>query len=49
MLRLILEFAFFAFATRALYDLDATTLSGVFGVVVLIHYGLSYDRITWLL
>jgi hypothetical protein len=46
--RLALELAFFAFATWALYDLEFTGWSWALGVVVLIHYIVSYDRIQWL-
>ena len=49
MLRLALELALFASATWALYDAGYTRLSAIFGVVVLIHYVISYDRIVWLI
>lgn len=48
-LRLILELGFFAFATWAIFDLGYSDLSGVFGVIVVVHYLVSYDRILWLL
>ena len=48
-IRLLLEFAFFGFATWAFLDLDMTTLGLVFGGVVILHYLVSYDRIKWLL
>ena len=47
--RLILEFAFFAFATWAFYNLDYKTTAKVFGAIVVVHYLISYDRINWLL
>jgi len=47
--RLVLELAFFAFATWALYNAGATQLSWLLGGVTLIHYGLSYDRLWWLI
>ena len=47
-LRLLLELAFFAFATWTLYDTGATVLSWIMGIAVLIHYALSYDRLWWL-
>jgi hypothetical protein len=47
--RLVLELAFFAFAAWALYDAGKVTLALVLAAVVVIHYALSYDRITWLL
>jgi hypothetical protein len=46
--RLVLELAIFSAATCAL-STDARTLGIVFGVCVLVHYALSYDRIGWLL
>ena len=36
------------FATWAIYDMGYVTVSVVYGALVLIHYGLSYDRILWL-
>jgi hypothetical protein len=46
--RLVLELAFFAAATWALFATGLTTLAWIYGVVVLIHYAVSYDRILWL-
>lgn len=48
-IRLVLEFAYFATAVWALFAADQNQLGLVFGVLVLIHYALSYDRILWLL
>jgi len=48
-IRLIIELAFFALATWALYDLGYSRMSIVFGVVAVLHYLVSYDRIIWLL
>jgi hypothetical protein len=48
-IRLIIELAFFALATWALYDLAYTRMSIAFGVVVVLHYLVSYDRIIWLM
>jgi hypothetical protein len=47
--RLVLELAFFAFATWALYNAGATQLSWLLGGVTLVHYILSYDRLWWLI
>ena len=47
--RLLLEAVFFAFSTWALYASDARTAAWVFGIVVIVHYALSYDRIRDLL
>jgi hypothetical protein len=47
--RLVLEFAYFATAVWALFAAHQNRLGLVFGILVLIHYALSYDRILWLL
>lgn len=47
--RLALELANFAFAVWALYALDRPVLGLVLGVLVVAHYILSYDRVTWLM
>lgn len=49
LIRLAIEFGFFAFATWCLYDSGLTMLSLTFGIIVLLHYLVSYDRIVWLL
>lgn len=46
--RLGIEFLLFGFATWALYNMQSNLLSLVFGIVVLVHYIVSYDRIFWL-
>lgn len=48
-IRLLIELGFFIFSTWALYDMGYTMMSVVFGVLVGLHYIISYDRITWLL
>ena len=48
-LRLILELGFFVFAAWGIFDLGYLGLSGVFGMIVVVHYLVSYDRILWLL
>ena len=47
--RLAFELALFALATWALYDVRLTPLSWILGVVVVIHYIASYDRMVWLI
>lgn len=47
--RLAIELAVFAFATWTLHDLGFTRLSWILGVLVVIHYIISYDRIMWLI
>ena len=49
MLRLVIELGFFAFATWTLYDIGYPRLSWVLGIIVVLHYLASYDRISWLL
>ena len=46
--RLLLELVFFGLATLALFSLNPTC-GWIYGLVVLAHYILSYDRILWLL
>ena len=48
-LRLILEFALFTFATWALFDLKLTTFAWILGILAALHYISSYDRILWAL
>ncbi len=48
-IRLILEIAFFALATIALFLIGSQTYAQIFGAVAIFHYLLSYDRIAWLL
>ncbi|WP_033957065.1 YrdB family protein [Psychroserpens jangbogonensis] len=47
--RLIIEFGIFSIAIYSLYNLGLVKLSFAFGVVIIIHYILSYDRIAWLI
>ncbi len=46
--RLAIELAIFAFATWALQDLGYLRTTWIFGIIVAIHYIISYDRIMWL-
>ena len=47
-IRLLVELAILGSATWALFTLNPT-YGWIFGVVTLLHYILSYDRIAWLL
>ena len=47
--RLALELIFFSFATWTLHRAGATTASWIFGIVTLVHYFVSYDRLCWLI
>ena len=48
-IRLVIELMIFAIATWLLFDLKYTRLSWLLGVIVVIHYIISYDRILWLI
>jgi len=47
--RLVIEAAIFIFAVWALYNQGFTTLSWLFGIIVIVHYLVSYDRVLWLI
>jgi hypothetical protein len=47
-IRLAIELGFFTLATWSLYDMGFDKLSLVFGVIVILHHIISYDRIIWL-
>ena len=48
-LRLIIELLIFSFAIWTLYDLGYIKLFWIIGLLVVIHYIISYYRILWLL
>lgn len=48
-IRLALELAFFALATWAFFASGRSSWGIIFGIVVFVHYLISYDRIAWLL
>ena len=48
-IRLVIELAFFSIGTWAIYNLGYSISAWVFGLIVAIHYLISYDRIRWLL
>jgi hypothetical protein len=48
-LRLMFELALFALATWALYDSKLTVLAWILGVVTMLHYISSYDRVLWII
>lgn len=48
-IRLIIEIGIFGFAIWSLYDMGWNKISLIFGIVVLAHYLVSYDRVLWLL
>ena len=47
-IRLLLELAFFGSATWSLFATGLTTLGWIYGIAVIIHYVISYDRVAWL-
>jgi hypothetical protein len=49
LVRLLLELAYFGFSIWALFSLGEYTLAWIFGVILLIHYVISYDRVRDLL
>jgi hypothetical protein len=48
-LRLVFELAVFAFAVWALADVRRPGLAWAMGIIVGLHYIVSYDRVQWLL
>jgi hypothetical protein len=48
MIRLVYEIGFFSFATWALFNIGSATLGLAFGVAIIVHCVLSYDRVKWL-
>ncbi len=44
-LRLLMEVVLFALAIWGLYDAGATLAAVIFGLVTLLHYAISYDRV----
>ena len=49
MFRLAIEFTFFAAATWSMIAVDATKYGMIYGLLVLLHYVASYDRVLWLI
>ena len=49
LVRLILEFVIFGVGVLALYGAGLSWAGLIFGIVVVIHYALSYKRVAWLL
>ena len=48
-LRLVLELGLFGAAAWMMLDLDYSLIAFIFGLTVIIHYFVSFDRIAWLL
>ena len=49
LIRLLLELGLFGAAAWMLLDLDYSLSALIFGFLVIIHYFISFDRISWLL
>lgn len=47
-IRILIEAAFFGFATWAFYDAGEMGPAIGLGIAVIVHYGLSLDRLNWL-
>jgi hypothetical protein len=48
-IRLILELTFFTLVVWALFVMRHSMLGWLFGIIVVVHYLVSYERVTWLL
>ena len=48
-IRFAIEICIFSFATWSLYDMDLNKWGFALGIIVVLHYVISYDRIIWLL
>ena len=46
--RLVLELAVFSFAFWALHDIELRAMAWALGLVAVVHYAASYDRLQWL-
>lgn len=49
LVRLMIELGIFGIATWCFYSLGLRRVCYAFGLIVLIHYLLSYDRVAWLI
>jgi hypothetical protein len=49
LVRLVLELAFFTSVVWALFAMRQSMLGWLFGVIVVLHYLVSYERVSWLL
>lgn len=47
--RLLIEVAYFSTAVSFLYQLQYLHIAIVFGIIVILHYCVSYDRVIWLI
>lgn len=49
LIRLIIEIGVFGLAVWSLDDIGWNHVSLIFGIIILVHYIFSYDRVLWLL
>lgn len=49
LIRIFIELGIFGVAIWSLYDIEFQKLCLIFGIAVIAHYVLSYDRILWLI
>ena len=49
LVRLVIELGIFGIAIWTLYDMEFNKMSLAFGILVILHYLASYDRISWLM
>ena len=49
LLRLVIELSFFGSAVWALFVLNQSTGAWFFGLIVCLHYAISYKRLLWLI
>jgi len=49
LVRIVLELAFFASVVWALFAMHQSIFGWLFGVIVVVHYLVSYERVSWLL
>ncbi|MCF7806937.1 MAG: YrdB family protein [Candidatus Marinimicrobia bacterium] len=49
LLRLVLELLFFSVGVLMMYQSGYHTPGFIFGIVIIVHYMASYDRIVWLI
>ena len=49
LVRLVIELAIFALSVLLLFDMDYTNFGFIYGLTIIAHYIISYNRVDWLL
>ena len=49
LVRLVIELALFALSVLLLFDMDYTNFGFIYGLTIIAHYIISYNRVKWLL